>query len=180
MNDRSRRPASLRALLFLYSNANIGGCLSALLGPALLFGGVIGPGWMWITAGLYGVGALGGTLLRRTPEVERQIEATLTFDEILQHLDRVIAEVTPELKTQLNLAEDAKGVVITNVAEGSPAAEESLKPGDLIVEVGQEEVGSPPEIMAKVDQAKNEGKKSILLLVDRQGDLRFVALRFME
>ena len=60
MNDRSRRPASLRALLFLYSNANIGGCLSALLGPALLFGGVIGPGWMWITAGLYGVGALGG------------------------------------------------------------------------------------------------------------------------
>ena len=25
MNDRSRRPASLRALLFLYSNANIGG-----------------------------------------------------------------------------------------------------------------------------------------------------------
>ena len=96
MNDRSRRPASLRALLFLYSNANIGGCLSALLGPALLFGGVIGPGWMWITAGLYGVGALGGTLLRRTPEVERQIEATLTLDEILQHLDRVIAEVTPE------------------------------------------------------------------------------------
>lgn len=101
MNDRSRRPASLRALLFLYSNANIGGCLSALLGPALLFGGVIGPGWMWITAGLYGVGALGGTLLRRTPEVERQIEATLTLDEILQHLDRVIAEVTPEVGREI-------------------------------------------------------------------------------
>ncbi len=103
-----------------------------------------------------------------------------TADATVEALGITIAEVTPELKTQLNLAEDAKGVVITNVAEGSPAAEESLKPGDLIVEVGQEEVGSPPEIMAKVDQAKSEGKKSILLLVDRQGDLRFVALRFME
>ena len=62
--------------------------------------------------------------------------------------------------------------------EGSTAAEESLKPGDLIVEVGQEEVGSPPEVPAKVSQAQQEGKKSILLLIDRQGDLRFVALRF--
>lgn len=97
MNDRPRRPASLRALLYLYSNANIGGCLVALLGPALLFGGVIGPGWMWITAGLYGAGALGGALLRRTPEVERQIEATLTRGEILQHLDRLIADVTPDV-----------------------------------------------------------------------------------
>ena len=43
---------------------------------------------------------------------------------------------------------------ITAVTEGSPAAEESLKPGDLIVEVGQEEVSSPPEITAKVEQAK--------------------------
>ena len=103
-----------------------------------------------------------------------------TADATIEALGITIAEVTPELKTQLGLAEDAKGVVITAVLEGSPAAEESLKPGDLIVEVGQEEVGSPPEIMAKVDQARNEGKKSILLLVDRQGDLRFVALRFKE
>ena len=88
--------------------------------------------------------------------------------------------MTPELKTQFSLGDDAKGVVITAVKDGSPAAEESLKPGDLIVEVGQEEVGSPPEITAKVDQAKTDGKKSILLLVDRQGDLRFVALRFKE
>ena len=66
------------------------------------------------------------------------------------------------------------------VDRGSTAAEESLKPGDLIVEVGQEEVSSPPEVTAKVNQAQQEGKKSILLLIDRQGDLRFVALRFKD
>ena len=91
-----------------------------------------------------------------------------------------VSAMSPELKTQFSLAGDAKGVVITAVAEGSPAAEENIQPGDLIVEVGQEEVGSPPEVTAKVNQARQEGKRSILLLVDRQGDLRFVALRFKE
>jgi serine protease Do len=89
-----------------------------------------------------------------------------------------VAELEPEQRSQFGLPENAKGVVITEVADGSTAAEESLKPGDVIVEVGQEEVSSPPEVTAKVSQAQQEGKKSILLLIDRQGDLRFVALRF--
>jgi serine protease Do len=70
------------------------------------------------------------------------------------------------------------GVVIIDVLEGSPAGEQSLRPGDVIVEVGQEEVSSPPEVQAKVNEARQEGKKSVLLLVDRQGDLRFVAPSF--
>ena len=89
-----------------------------------------------------------------------------------------VAGLEPEQRSQFGLAENARGVVITEVADGSTAAEESLKPGDVIVEVGQEEVSSPPEVTAKVSQAQQEGKKSILLLIDRQGDLRFVALRF--
>ena len=49
------RPFKLRALLFLYSNANLAGCAAALLGPALLFAGVIDQGWLAITAGFVGV-----------------------------------------------------------------------------------------------------------------------------
>ena len=101
-----------------------------------------------------------------------------TGDAKIDTLGLTIANLEAEQRTQFSLAETVKGVVITEVAEGSTAAEESLKPGDVIVEVGQEEVGSPPEVTAKVSQAQQEGKKSILLLIDRQGDLRFVALRF--
>jgi serine protease Do len=93
-------------------------------------------------------------------------------------LGLTIANLEAEQRSQFSLPETVKGVVITEVAEGSTAAEESLKAGDVIVEVGQEEVSSPPEVAAKVSQAQQEGKKSILLLIDRQGDLRFVALRF--
>ena len=52
-----------------------------------------------------------------------------------------------------------------------------MRAGDLIVEVAQEEVKNPGQITAKIDEAKQAGRKSVLLLVDRQGDLRFVALK---
>jgi serine protease Do len=91
-----------------------------------------------------------------------------------------VATITEELRTRYELAQDVNGVLIVEVADGSPAGAESLRPGDVIVEVGQEEVNSPPEVAAKVNQAQQEDKKSVLLLIDRQGDLRFVALRFPE
>jgi serine protease Do len=91
-----------------------------------------------------------------------------------------VAVLNEELRTRFEIGPDVNGVVIVEVAEGGPASEETLRPGDVIVEVGQEEVNSPPEIQAKVNQAKQEDKRSVLLLIDRQGDLRFVALRLPE
>jgi serine protease Do len=91
-----------------------------------------------------------------------------------------VATLTEELRTRFELGPDVNGVVILDVLESSAAGVEGLRPGDVIVEVGQEEVNSPPEVQAKVNQAQQEDKKSVLLLIDRQGDLRFVALRFPE
>lgn len=90
----AQRPLRVRALLFLYSSANIAGCATALLGPALLFGGVIDKGWGLITAGLYAVGWLLG---RRPPELERRIEDGLTVAQTLDRLDDVIARARPHL-----------------------------------------------------------------------------------
>ncbi len=91
-----------------------------------------------------------------------------------------VATITDELRTRFQLGEDIKGVVIMNVADGGAASKENLRAGDVIVEVGQEEVHSPPEVAAKVNQARQDEKKSVLLLIDRQGDLRFVALRLAD
>jgi serine protease Do len=98
----------------------------------------------------------------------------------IESLGVTVASLNEELRTRFELGQDVNGVVIVDVLAGSPAGAESLRPGDVIVEVGQEEVNSPPEVQAKVNQAQQEDKKSVLLLIDRQGDLRFVALRFPE
>jgi serine protease Do len=109
-----------------------------------------------------------------------QSEADTPSSADIEALGLSVASINEELRTRFELAADAKGVVIVEVRDGSSGSAESLRPGDVIVEVGQEEVNSPPEVAAKVNLAKQDAKKSVLLLIDRQGDLRFVALRLPE
>ncbi len=92
-------------------------------------------------------------------------------------LGMTLADVTPDLKEKFSLGNDARGVVVVDVAKDGPGAEKGLKPGDVIMEAAQESVKNATQIAGKVADAKKAGRKSILLLVERQGDLRFVALR---
>ena len=93
------RPLKLRALLQLYSSANITGCAFALAGPALLFAGLIEHGWLLITAGLYAAGWLLG---RRAPELERHIEESLSIEDTLARLDAIIAGARPYLTQEMS------------------------------------------------------------------------------
>jgi serine protease Do len=92
-------------------------------------------------------------------------------------LGLTLSGITPELKDKFSLADDAKGVVVVDVAQNSSAADKGVRPGDVIMEAAQQEVKSPQEVTSRIDTEKKAGRKSILLLVERQGDLRFVALR---
>ena len=80
--------------------------------------------------------------------------------------------------TREGLAEALAGAeVVVDVAKDGPGAEKGLKPGDMIMEAAQEEIKNAIQVAGKIDDAKRSGRKSILLLVERQGDLRFIALR---
>jgi serine protease Do len=104
----------------------------------------------------------------KTPKEENKTVTTLGL---------TLSNITPEIKEKFSLADDSKGVVVVEVAKDSPAADKGLKPGDLIMEAAQEEVKNAIQVSGKIEDAKKSGRKSILLLVERQGDLRFVALR---
>jgi len=95
---------------------------------------------------------------------------------VVKTLGLTLSSITPELKEKYSLSDDSKGVVVVEVAKDSPAAAK-VRAGDMIMEAAQEEVSNPGEISSRIDEAKKSGRKSILLLVERQGDLRFVALR---
>jgi serine protease Do len=87
-----------------------------------------------------------------------------------------IAPVSETRRKEYGLGDDARGVVVTDVDPQGSAGEQGIKPGDLIVEVGQDPVASPQEVADKVEAAKRAGKKSILLLIEGEAGLRFVAL----
>ena len=87
-------PLRMRVLLYLYSTRNIVACATALVGPALLFMGVIQEGWLLITAALYGV----GYFATPAPQiVDAQLTQTLSFDALIEQLDRVIEAARPHL-----------------------------------------------------------------------------------
>jgi serine protease Do len=93
-----------------------------------------------------------------------------------QSLGIKMTSLTEEIRNQLRLSSDAKGVAVVSVDEDTDAYEKGLRTGDLISEVGQTPVESPEEVTKAVAAAKDAGRKSVLFLVRREGNPRFVAL----
>ena len=88
--------------------------------------------------------------------------------------------LTPEIRKRFSISEEDNGVIVSSVNPDGPAAEKGLRAGDLIVEVQQQEVTSPAQVMAEVKKIRDAKKSSVLLLLRRAGNLRFVAVRLDE
>lgn len=90
-------------------------------------------------------------------------------------LGLTLSEITPELSEQYSLSSE-EGLVITAINPDSEAASKGLLEGDLITEAGQTAVTTVADLRGEIEAASDAGRKSILLLVRRGGDPRFVAL----
>jgi serine protease Do len=94
----------------------------------------------------------------------------------MEMLGLKLAPLNDDLREQLELGSDANGLVVTDVDEAAEAFEKGLRAGDVITEAGQQKIATAGELQAQVDAAKEAGRKSLLLLVRRAGEPRFVAL----
>ena len=88
-----------------------------------------------------------------------------------------LAPLDDVARNKYKLPKDASGVVVTNIDPMGPSADKNFRPGDLIVQVQTQIVRSPDDVNKLVDDATKAGKKVILLLVSRGGDLTYVAVR---
>ncbi len=86
-----------------------------------------------------------------------------------------LAPLSPELRDQLELAPDQRGVVIAGVQPGSPAAAAGLREGDLVVGVGKDSVGAPSEAVSAIRGAAQDGR-TVALRILRNGQARFIAV----
>ena len=87
-----------------------------------------------------------------------------------------LTKLTADLRKQFSLPDAAKGVVITEVPQNGPAAAQGLRPGDLVIAVGHDGVGSLEEVQQRFAVAKKNGRRNVLVRVEREGNTRFVAL----
>lgn len=97
-----------------------------------------------------------------------------------QLLGLTVSRLSEDQRSELNVPDGMDGLVITSVDETSEAWEKGMRAGDLITEAGQQKLTSISELEARIDEAKEAGRKSLLLLVRRAGEPRFVALNLSE
>ncbi|MCB1784333.1 MAG: DegQ family serine endoprotease [Alphaproteobacteria bacterium] len=89
----------------------------------------------------------------------------------------VLKKLTPETRSEFNLPPTISGVVVSEVKNLSEAAKKGISEGDVIIEINQQPVTEPEAIEEVIQKALKNNRKSILLLVNSNGDVQFIALR---
>ncbi len=91
-------------------------------------------------------------------------------------LGMTLSLLDDDMRNEMGLAGDQTGLVVKSVDESTEAFEKGLRVGDLITEAGQQKLATLDALDDRISEAKEAGRKSLLLLVRRGGDPRFVAL----
>ena len=91
---------------------------------------------------------------------------------IKKRLGLTVQEITPELAESMGLDTD-EGLIVTDVDPDSTAAEAGLRRGDIILEVGRQEVKTVEEFTEAVKRARG----ALLLLVQRDNHTRYVVIK---
>jgi serine protease Do len=90
-----------------------------------------------------------------------------------------LSDLTDSLRQRYKIKDSIKGVVITGVERGSGASEQRLLPGEVIVEIAQEQVVNAADVAKRFEQMKKDGRKTALVLIfsPTENDTRFVPLK---
>jgi serine protease Do len=110
------------------------------------------------------------------PEKETPPEPQKNFKE----LGITLSNLTKEIRSGLGLKPELEGVVVMDVIETSEAYEKGLRSGDLIAEAGQSKITAISEFEDQVNATIEGGRKTMLLLVRRNGDPKFLALTIQK
>ena len=111
-----------------------------------------------------------GDMPKETAEVDNPSEPAKS------ELGLALAPLDRDARRQYGIPAKVNGVLVQSVSPDSPAAEKGIRSGDVIVKIAGQSVDSPADVAERVAAAQDQKRKSVLLLVNRQGNERFIAL----
>lgn len=100
-----------------------------------------------------------------------------TAGQEIEELGITVAKLSDALRSQFGVVQNAKGLLITAIEPRSQAAQKGLFEGDVIEEVNQAKVEEPADLQKAIKKAQKAGRSSILMLINRDGDSRFIAIK---
>ena len=89
-------------------------------------------------------------------------------------------QLDADLAAEYGLEADEQAVIVTEVVQGSPAAEKGLAAGDVVVRFGQSRITSLEQLSKGIDDAREAGRSGVLMLIKRDGQNRFIQISFFK
>ncbi len=114
-------------------------------------------------------------LISKTDD-ESESVATVEASRSEDTLGLVLSPLNDELRKQYSVKEDTQGVIITDIDPASEAAGRGVRVGDVIQKIGRTVVTTVEMIDQAIKLALKGDKTSLLLLIDREGQVLFVAI----
>ncbi|MBU6234644.1 MAG: DegQ family serine endoprotease [Alphaproteobacteria bacterium] len=99
------------------------------------------------------------------------------YGEMVPELGIKLMALNPDIRSQFSLPSDVTGLVVMDVGGDTDAARKGLTEGDVIVELNQTAVKTMADVKKAVADAKAANKSTVLMLVNRQGDIQFIAVK---
>jgi len=89
----------------------------------------------------------------------------------------MLAQLNEERNRQLDRAENAAGVFVSQVVPSAPAHRAGIRAGDVLIDVDGKAVSRPDQVVKALEKAT---KEYVAVTVERDGRQRFVALKRIE
>jgi serine protease Do len=116
---------------------------------------------------------IGVTIASMPEEPERRLSSAASRSSESERWGLAVTDITPQLARRHGLASE-RGVIVTDVDPGSPAADAGLQPGDIVREVDREAVESTSEFRKALSRKSSDRH---LLLVQRGDATHFQVLK---
>ncbi len=112
---------------------------------------------------------------------EEQEDPEIPDEDVAQMFGLKLDTITDDLRRTFAIDEDVEGVLVAEVMDGSEAKEKGVKKGEVILQVSQWDVKAPEEVIARIEELKAQGRRTIMLLLSGEGNTqRHVSLRFED
>ncbi len=114
----------------------------------------------------------------KTAEIPSEDDSAALESPVQKALGMEFSGITDDARKTFKIKDSVKGVIVTSVEPGSPAADRGLRPGDVIEEVNHQAVEKPGDLAKAIDAAKKDSAKkpALLLVANGEGVARFVAI----
>ncbi len=114
--------------------------------------------------------------IKEVKESKDSIAPDTLQNDYFEQLGLTLSSINQDIRMRQNIPENVSGLLVTKVEQNTDAEIKGIRPGDIIQQINQSSVNDI-ESFRKIINSLKGSKKSVLLLINRQGNINFVALK---